>query len=206
MASKVNAKGRNDSEQYVKLSYRMLRSDAWRSLGGPAVRVYFELRTRYMGRNNGQLTLSLDEGARLLDLGKATVGRALTELQTQGFIVRIKMGQWHGRQATEYAVTDKPVNGLPATNAWKHWRPEKQILGAETDQSAPLTGPLQNRRKSDWSATAPVRANLTPLTGPSQDRSYNHSPTPSARTTTMDQESKTTSKSSAGKIGPARQA
>ncbi len=32
MASKVNAKGRNDSEQYVKLSYRMLRSDAWRSL------------------------------------------------------------------------------------------------------------------------------------------------------------------------------
>ena len=200
--NKVNAKGRNDSEQYVKLSYRMLRSDAWRSLGGPAVRVYFEIRTRYMGRNNGQLTLSLDEGARLLGLGKATVGRALTELQTKGFIVRIKMGQWHGRQATEYAITDKPLNGLPATNAWKHWRPEKQILGSEVDQSAPLTGPLQHRRKSDWSATAPVRAILTPLTGPLQHRSYNHSPTPSARTTSMDQESKTTSKSSATKNWP----
>ena len=61
-------------------------------------------------------------------------------------------------------------------SAVDNWRPEKQILGAETDQSAPLTGPLQNRRKSDWSATAPVRANLTPLTGPLQHRSYNHSP------------------------------
>ena len=200
--NKVNAKGRNDSEQYVKLSYRMLRSDAWRSLGGPAVRVYFELRTRYMGRNNGQLTLSLDEGARLLGLGKATVGRALTELESKGFIVMTKRGQWHGRLATEYAITDKPLNGVPATNAWKHWRPEKQILGSEVDQSAPLTGPLQHRRKSDWSATAPVRANLTPLTGPLQHRSYNHSPTPSARTTSMDQESKTTSKSSAAKNWP----
>ena len=99
------------------------------------------------------------------------MGRALSELEARGLIVMTKRGQWHGRQATEYAVTDKPVNGLPATNAWKHWRPEKQILGAEVDQSAPLTGPLQNRRKSDWSATAPVRANFAPLTGPLQNRS-----------------------------------
>ena len=168
---KINSKGRNDSEQYVKLSYRMLRSDAWRSLGGPATRVYFELRTRYMGSNNGQLTLSLDEAKRLLKIGKTTVGRALSELEAKGFIVMTKRGLWHGRQATEYAVTDKPVKGLTATNAWKHWRPEKQILGSEVDQSAPLTGPLQHRRKSDWSATAPVRANLAPLTGPLQHRS-----------------------------------
>ncbi len=158
MASKVNAKGRNDTEQYVKISYRMLRSPAWRSLGGPAVKVYFELRTRYMGSNNGQLTLSLDEAARLLKIGKATVGRALIELQVKGFIVMTKRGRWYGRQATEYAVTDKPLNGIPATNSWKHWRPEKQVLGSEVDPSAPLTGPLQHRGISDGSATAPVRA------------------------------------------------
>ncbi len=168
---RVNAKGRNDGEQYVKLSYRMLRSDAWRSLGGPAMKVYFELRTRFNGGNNGQLTLSLDEAKRLLKLGKATVGRALTELQAKGFIVMTKRGQWYGRQATEYAVTDKPVKGLPATNAWKHWRPEKQILGSEVDPSAPLTGPLQNRRMFDRSATEPVRANLEGQYGPLQNRS-----------------------------------
>ena len=169
--SKVNSKGRNENEQYVKLSYRMLRSDALRSLGGPAVKVFFELRTRYMGSNNGQLTLSLDEAARLLKIGKATVGRALSELEAKGFIVMTKRGQWYGRQATEYAVTDKPINGLPATNAWKHWRPEKQILGSEVDPSAPPTGPLQNRRMSDGSATEPVRANLGGEYGPLQNRS-----------------------------------
>ena len=156
--SKINRKGRNDQEQYVKLSYRMLRSPAWRSLGGPAVKVYFELRSRYMGSNNGQLTLSLDEATRLLGLGKATVGRALVELEAKGFIVKTKQGRWYGRLASEYAVTDKPVNGIPATTAWKHWKPEKTFLGAEVDPSAPLTGPLQHRGISDRSATAPVRA------------------------------------------------
>ena len=178
--SKGNRKGRNTDEQYVKLSYRMLRSDAWRSLSGPAVKVYHELRTRYMGTNNGHLTLSLDEAKRLLGLGKATVGRALTELQAKGFIVMTKRGQWYGRLATKYEVTDKPVNGLPATNAWKHWRPEKQSLGPEVDPSTPLTGPLQDRRMSDGSATGPVRADLGGQYGPLQDRSYNHSPTPLA--------------------------
>ena len=121
---KINAKGRNDSEQYVKLSYRMLRSDAWRSLGGPAVKVFFELRSRFNGTNNGQLTLSLDEAMRLLKIGKTTVMRALRELEQKGFVVMTKRGQWYGRQASEYAVTDKPVNGVLATNAWKHWRAE----------------------------------------------------------------------------------
>ncbi len=44
----------------------MLRSDAWHALGGPAGKVYFEIRTRFNGGNKGQLTLSLDEAARLL--------------------------------------------------------------------------------------------------------------------------------------------
>ena len=168
--SKVNRKGRNDDEQYVKLSYRMLRSPAWRSLGGPAMKIYFELRSRFNGTNNGHLTLSLDEGARLLGIGKATVGRALVELQAKGFIVMTKRGRWYGRQATEYAVTDKPVNGALATNIWKHWKPEKQILGAEADPSERLTGPLQNRRMSDGSATEPVRVNLGDQYGPLQHR------------------------------------
>ena len=81
------------------------------------MKVYFELRTRYMGKNNGRLSLSLDEAKRLLKIGKTTASCALSELEEKGFIVMTKRGQWYGRQATEYAVTDKPVNGIPATNA-----------------------------------------------------------------------------------------
>ena len=83
---RVNATGRNETKQYVGVSYAMAQSPAWRSLGGAALKVWFELRCRFNGRNNGELSLGLDEGARLLGLGKSTVYRALKELEEKGFI------------------------------------------------------------------------------------------------------------------------
>ena len=108
----------------MPLSYPMVQSQAWRSLSGAAVKVWIELRARFNGGNNGRLTLSLDEASRLLKLGKATVARALAELQEKGFLAMKQRGQWYGRLATKWAVTDKPVDGAVATRAWKHWRPD----------------------------------------------------------------------------------
>jgi hypothetical protein len=157
---KVNATGRSIGEgQYASVAYSFLQSAAWRSLSGPAVKVWLELRTRYNGGNNGKLALSLDAAARVLRLGKATIARALAELEEKGFIVRTKRGKWYGREASLYRTTDKSAGGSPPTNDWKHWQPpEKQSLGSETDPLAAATGPLQNRRSKIWSATEPVRA------------------------------------------------
>lgn len=47
-----------------------------RQLSGPALKVLVELRCRYNGSNNGKVTLSLDEAARLLGLSKTTAKRA----------------------------------------------------------------------------------------------------------------------------------
>jgi DNA-binding HxlR family transcriptional regulator len=122
----IDKQGRSKSEgYYVPIPYVMAKSDAWRSLSGPSVKVYIELRRRYVGHNNGKLTLSLDEGVRLLHLGKTTVHRALRELEEKGFIKRTKRGRWYGRMASEYAVTDRPLDGYPATNDWKNWSPPK---------------------------------------------------------------------------------
>lgn len=124
MARRRNKKGRNEGEgQYAVFSYPMLQSPAWRSLSGPAVKVFLELRSRYNGSNNGRLTLSLDEAKRLLGIGKTTAKRALDELAVKGFIVETKHGAWYGRQATEWRVTDKPCDGSPATRDWQQWRP-----------------------------------------------------------------------------------
>lgn len=120
---RVNQKGRSVTEQYLPIPYTMARSAAWRSLGGSAIKVYVELRTRYNGSNNGDLSLSLDEGARLLGLGKATIQRALKELEEKGFIKMTKRGQWYGRMATTWAVTDKPLRGHLPTHDWKTWKP-----------------------------------------------------------------------------------
>jgi DNA-binding transcriptional MocR family regulator len=122
----------------------MARSDAWRSLSGAGVKIYLELRCRFTIRgdgranNNGELSLSLDEAARLLGLSKSTVARALAELEAAGFIAMTKAGHWYGRKATQYRITDEPWNGQPPTREWKErerkanatpaekWRPEMQ--------------------------------------------------------------------------------
>ncbi len=103
----------------------MLTSDEFRGLSGSAVKLWFELNSRYQvigdGRfsNNGQISVSMTEAARLLGLGKTTVTRAFRELESKGFIVKTKQGQWYGRLASEWLLTDKPFNNRPATNDWK---------------------------------------------------------------------------------------
>ena len=53
-------------EQYIGLPHKKVESAAWRALSGNAIKVYLELHSRYWGGNNGKLSLSLEEGARLL--------------------------------------------------------------------------------------------------------------------------------------------
>ena len=155
---RVNATGRTEAgEQFIALSYPMLRSPAWRSLSGRAIKVWLELRSRYDGRNNGQLSLSQDEGARLLGIGKATVARSFAELEAKGFLVLTKRGVWFGRRASEYATTDRSMNGHPATQNWKQWQPKKQSLGSSLDHIGSLTGPPQHRSNGNGSITEPVR-------------------------------------------------
>ena len=66
---------RSDEGQYVPLPYAMIKSQAWRALSGPAVKLWLELHTRFNGGNNGKVFLSMNEAAEILGLGKATVQR-----------------------------------------------------------------------------------------------------------------------------------
>lgn len=170
---RVNATGRSEGDgQWVPLSYSLLHSPAWRSLSGAAAKVFLELRSRFNGGNNGKLILSLENAADCLGIGKATVQRALAELVAKGFVIRTRLGNWYGRLASTWAVTDKGVDGSPPTNAWKQWRPapEKTERGSNMDPSAETTGPLQNRRPRDGTATAPVRAIGSPVIGSEMGR------------------------------------
>jgi hypothetical protein len=120
-----NATGRNEGvEQYFPLVHVMARSPAWRSLSGPAIKVFCELRCRYNGSNNGDLSLSLDEATRLLHIGKATAKRAFEELSEKGFLVLTHRGRWCGRMAATWRVTDRVHNGQPATRDWQRWTPK----------------------------------------------------------------------------------
>ena len=86
---------RKSEGQYLPLPYSQLRSPAWRSLSGSAVRVWLELHTRFNGSNNGAVRLSYAEAAEALGIGKATAQRAFKQLQERGFLVLEKEGNWY---------------------------------------------------------------------------------------------------------------
>jgi hypothetical protein len=144
-------------EQYTPLPYAQLKSEAWRSLSGAAVKVWLELHTRYNGSNNGKVHLSLNEAAENLGLGKATVQRAFVELETKGFLKLEKRGNWYSRRAHDWRLTTKPMHTAKgkdaATQDWHHWRrPRKTEHGSQADPSPNMTGPLQNQRPCARSA------------------------------------------------------
>lgn len=121
---------RPEEGQYTPLPYAFLKSEAWRSLSGAAVKVFLELHTRFNGGNNGKIHLSMNEAAEALGLGKATVQRAFSELQEKGFIALTCPGNWYHRKAHEWRLTTKTTQAvrgnIAATNEWRDWRPEKQ--------------------------------------------------------------------------------
>jgi len=125
--SKINATGRNEGGgQYLAISYKMARTQAFRSLTGTTLKVWIELRTRFNGHNNGLVSLSLREAAALLGMSQTTAHRALTELEEKGFIKRRTRGSWYGRKAAEFILTDRPYNGHEATRDWQRWRPKNK--------------------------------------------------------------------------------
>lgn len=116
---------RTSEGQYLPLPYAQLKSDAWRSLSGSAVRLWLELHTRYNGGNNGDLRLSYAEAGDLLRMGKATVQRAYAELVAKGFLVLEREGNWYNRRAHEWRLTTKPKNGPKGnivSTASQDWR------------------------------------------------------------------------------------
>lgn len=121
---KVDATGRSKGDgQYLLLPYSMSKSQAFRSLSGPGLKVWIALRCCFNGSNNGRLSLSYQRAAELLGLSKTTVARAFRELLEKGFIKLRKAGQWYGRRAHEWIITDEKYNGYPATRDWERWCP-----------------------------------------------------------------------------------
>lgn len=140
--SKFNRRARKRGEivesekQFKKLRHSMLSSEVWRHLPPPAIKVMIELWRRYNGKNNGQISLSRNEAAKLLHIGKGTSQKAFETLLEVGFIKIARRGSFMGRRATEYILTDTSYLGHNATNEWRQWRPpkvkQKQSFGIET--------------------------------------------------------------------------
>lgn len=148
MAKRIRPKGKRSEEgQYIPLPYAQLKSPAWRSLSGAAVKVWLELHTRYNGGNNGNVRLSMNEAVSALGIGKGTAQRAFKELQDKGFIALVVSGNWYNRRAHEWRITtkqmDTPKGRTAPTNEWRNWS-EKTKHGQPQNPSPCGMGPPQN--------------------------------------------------------------
>ncbi len=123
-----NAKGRSKGgERFVKLPYWLLDSPAWLALKPAARSLYVELSKRYNGSNNGEISMSVREAAKLVRIAKDTATKTFYELEEKGFILRNECGSfnWKLRHATTWFLTQHPVHGVSPTKEFMRWRAEK---------------------------------------------------------------------------------
>ena len=118
-------KKRATGERYVRLTYDLMQSEAWRSLDGHARAIYIELAMLYrgVGTNNGQIGFSARQ-ARAILVSPATAARAMIHLQDRGFIVAVTKGNFaRKRHATRWRLTEFhcDVTGQPASRDFEAW-------------------------------------------------------------------------------------
>ena len=109
-------------------------TEAWRALNPACRALYLELVRRYNGHNNGEISLSVREAARLLHIAKDTATKALKELEDKGFIKRNVCGSfnWKLKHATTWILTEHDLGDEPATKEFASWRAERKKAGPKS--------------------------------------------------------------------------
>lgn len=115
--AKHSTKGeREKSDPYLQIKIWELRCPAYRALHPNEHRVYFEIRSRYNGRNNGRISFSSIEAGNCLHKSKSTGARAIKVLVALGFLKITRASTFHQkRYAQEFEIT--AIARKPATKA-----------------------------------------------------------------------------------------
>ena len=126
------------------MPHDVLNSESYASLTAQAVKLLLDLGAQYRGSNNGDLcaawTLMVKRGWK----SKATLYRAIRELEQKGFIYKTRQGGRHC--ASLYAITWQPIDECggkldvrPTNVALGYWR---QGSNPELDSLPQIRGTL----------------------------------------------------------------
>lgn len=118
-------KGKQGTGRFVQLPEWVQASEAWATLPPGPRCLYIELKRRFNGSNNGRITLSHREAAKLLNCHRNTVGPWFRELEERGFIRAIQgycLGPTGVGQTVHWALEELPLKeGQPAGKAFMRW-------------------------------------------------------------------------------------
>ena len=145
---KPNAKGRNDTEPYIRLHRGVTSSPAWQSLSCVARCLILLVWERHNGTNNGTISLSHREARTALGIGNVKTGQAFKEAQSCGFLVPRKAASFNWKteagkgRATEWEITTEACDGSPPKRLYKQWQENKPVPASGTKRfrhRGPLT-------------------------------------------------------------------
>jgi hypothetical protein len=128
----VDAKGRSIGNGHHVRCYRWeLESPAYRSLSVGARSLLLELKSLYVGSNNGAIFLSVRRAALRLNCSKTFTAKQFAELQDRGFIRAKQPGAFNVKsgdgRATVWILTEYPYAGALATKDFMNWRPPENL-------------------------------------------------------------------------------
>jgi hypothetical protein len=117
------------------------------ALFGNACEPNLALAQRYNGYNNGEISMSVREAARLLHVAKDTATKAFRELEAKGFIRRNICGSfnWKIRHATTWILTEHAFGDQLATKEFARWQPENLKAGPNPETRCPRIGTVSKR-------------------------------------------------------------
>lgn len=123
--AKYNRKGRSKNTPFIMLRNDIYDHPAWKALSPKARCIYLELRRRYNGTNNGEISLSMREAAMVAKSSKSTAQKALIALKSHGFVAMMNKGHFRNRHATTWRLTCEATENNAPTNEWRQWKPDK---------------------------------------------------------------------------------
>lgn len=100
-------------ERYITIPRKVALSTVYLSLSGTGVKVLTYLLTKYNGNNNGDLSLPKSDCLQL-NIARATLTRALRELQSKELITKTRQGVFriHGAKCSLYAINWLPIDKI----------------------------------------------------------------------------------------------
>jgi hypothetical protein len=106
---------------------------AYRLLSNYGRSLLLEFRRLYNTHNNGKITTSVRQAARLLNCNKDTAAKTLRELEEKGWIIQTSKGcfnQKTDKTASTWRITNQPVGlgvDTPETKEYDKWKPNDEI-------------------------------------------------------------------------------
>ena len=140
-----NNKGRSKHGGFVKIDSYIFRSEAWKEMTPREVMIWLLLCSRYNGRNNGRIGLSIRDAAKQGKMSQGTASKSIKKLIELGFIKKTFEGSFSQKQnfASEFALTHQKVGDASATKEFASWKPKKKMVPKQKQNGIKL-GAMSN--------------------------------------------------------------